>query len=202
MPNKNCEHKNCIYILVADDDKACTDLIRFVAKSRGWCVDTARNVREMVDLVNKNCKNGELCYDAIIADLHYFSDTETNLPRMTGVMGARAIREVYKDIPIIFVTGFSTYLVQEEADKVSNETMQKPFDADVLLDRVKHYIDIYGYNNDNDLRHSPEHHKHIQQANKKVILNKEVVSVIDEVRADKLQQQNGLLKVSQFVKNQ
>lgn len=185
---ETCKHEKCISILAADDDQATLDLISFGASERGWCVDTAHNAREIIEKVNERCSSGNVCYKAIIADLHYFSNLDSNLPRLTGVSAAKTIRETYKDIPIVFVTGFNTYLINKEASKYSNEIVEKPFDLEELLDRVLHYINIYtsDYLGEERRIRSINLTQYKRRASDKQIhINPNLISVIEEAREEK-----------------
>lgn len=186
MTNQECSHKECVYILVADDDQAILDLMVYFAKERGWCVDTATSVREIIEKVNCKCNDGGSCYSAIVTDLHYFSKHDKlDFPRLTGVSAARSIREIYKDLPIIFVTGYSNPVSDQEVLKYSNEIMQKPVDFDILFERIDYYIHWYGEKYKGKERRTRSFNlsqNHRRSTDKFVKLDVAVTNAINEVR--------------------
>lgn len=135
-----------ISVLFADDDEGTLQMLAYEGRDRGWHVETATSVSEIIDKVNEFCINKDQCFDAIVADLHYFSNPDEHYPKLTGVTAARSIRKVYEDIPIIFVTGYSNTLINKQAEKYSNEIIQKPVDLMELFSRIEFYIHWHNKN--------------------------------------------------------
>lgn len=132
------------FVLFADDDPDTLGFLKYAAERRGWCADTAKSAREILDKVNKHCSEGGSCYDAIVADVHYFDSPTEDVGqyRMTGITAAGQIKEKYKDLPIIFISAFGSTLMRDEARSVSDDFFDKPFDTDALLDRVEQLIEF------------------------------------------------------------
>lgn len=110
-------------ILVVDDEKPISDIIKFNLTKEGFEVDTAYDGEEAVKKVN------EIDPDLMILDLM--------LPKKDGLEVAREVRQTH-DMPIIMVTAKDT-----EIDKVlglemgADDYVTKPFSIRELLARVK-----------------------------------------------------------------
>lgn len=110
-------------ILVVDDEKPISDIIKFNLTKEGFEVDTAYDGEEAVKKVN------EIDPDLMILDLM--------LPKKDGLEVAREVRQTH-DMPIIMVTAKDT-----EIDKVlglemgADDYVTKPFSNRELLARVK-----------------------------------------------------------------
>ncbi|MDX5102606.1 response regulator YycF [Lactobacillus jensenii] len=110
-------------ILVVDDEKPVSDIIKFNLTKEGFEVDTAYDGEEAVKKVN------EIDPDLMILDLM--------LPKKDGLEVAREVRQTH-DMPIIMVTAKDT-----EIDKVlglemgADDYVTKPFSNRELLARVK-----------------------------------------------------------------
>ncbi|WP_240402339.1 response regulator YycF [Lactobacillus jensenii] len=110
-------------ILVVDDEKPISDIIKFNLTKEGFEVDTAYDGEEAVKKVN------EIDPDLMILDLM--------LPKKDGLEVAREVRQTH-DMPIIMVTAKDT-----EIDKVlglemgADDYVTKPFSSRELVARVK-----------------------------------------------------------------
>lgn len=110
-------------ILVVDDEKPISDIIKFNLTKEGFEVDTAYDGEEAVKKVN------EINPDLMILDLM--------LPKKDGLEVAREVRQTH-DMPIIMVTAKDT-----EFDKVlglemgADDYVTKPFSNRELVARVK-----------------------------------------------------------------
>lgn len=110
-------------ILVVDDEKPISDIIKFNLTKEGFDVDTAYDGEEAVKKVE------EYDPDLMILDLM--------LPKKDGLEVAREVRQTH-DLPIIMVTAKDT-----EIDKVlglemgADDYVTKPFSNRELVARVK-----------------------------------------------------------------
>jgi len=110
-------------ILVVDDEKPISDIIKFNLTKEGFDVDTAYDGEEAVKKVD------EYDPDLMILDLM--------LPKKDGLEVAREVRQTH-DMPIIMVTAKDT-----EIDKVlglemgADDYVTKPFSNRELVSRVK-----------------------------------------------------------------
>jgi FOG: CheY-like receiver len=128
-----------IRILFADDSDDMLSLLKFAAERRGWEGDYVSSASGIIEAVNRNCGEGQPCYNAIVADVNYFSEQPG--PRMTGITAAREVRDVHPNVPIVFITGFSNSLIREEVRRIGGaELFEKPVEIEELLDRVQELI--------------------------------------------------------------
>src|SRR5690625_2011583 len=110
-------------VLVVDDEKPISDIIKFNLTKEGFDVDTAYDGEEAVKKVD------EYDPDLMILDLM--------LPKKDGLEVAREVRQTH-DMPIIMVTAKDT-----EIDKVlglemgADDYVTKPFSNRELIARVK-----------------------------------------------------------------
>lgn len=110
-------------ILVVDDEKPISDIVKFNLSKEGYEVFTAFDGEEAVEMVN------EVEPDLILLDLM--------LPKMDGLEVCREVRKNY-DTPIIMVTAKDS-----EIDKVlglelgADDYVTKPFSNRELVARVK-----------------------------------------------------------------
>lgn len=110
-------------ILVVDDEKPISDIVKFNLTKEGFEVHTAYDGEEALTMVN------ELVPDLILLDLM--------LPKKDGLEVAREIRKTH-DMPIIMVTAKDS-----EIDKVlglelgADDYVTKPFSNRELVARVK-----------------------------------------------------------------
>ena len=116
-------------ILVVDDEKPISDIIKFNLAKEGFDVDTAYDGEEAVKKVE------EYNPDLMILDLM--------LPKKDGLEVAREVRQTH-DMPIIMVTAKDT-----EIDKVlglemgADDYVTKPFSNRELVARVKAVLRRY-----------------------------------------------------------
>ena len=85
-------------ILVIDDDNLVLQSVDRILKKEGYATELARNAVEALEKARSNS------FDLIISDIR--------MPGENGVEAIRQIRRLFnekikKDIPIIFITGFS-----------------------------------------------------------------------------------------------
>ena len=117
-------------ILVIEDYSDTRELLVALLQRRGY------NVIQAEDGVEGLLKAGWLYPDLIIMDL--------SLPEMDGVEAARRIHAQAKlsHIPIFVVSAYLTEEVQADVRAVGCvEVFSKPFDAEVLLDRISKTLD-------------------------------------------------------------
>ena len=113
-------------ILVVDDEKPISDIVKFNLTKEGYEVFTAYDGEEAVEMVK------EVEPDLILLDLM--------LPKMDGLEVAREVRKTY-DMPIIMVTAKDS-----EIDKVlglelgADDYVTKPFSNRELLARIKAHL--------------------------------------------------------------
>lgn len=115
-------------ILFADDDPQIVEVVRVLLESEGYCVLTAEDGQQAVELALEGP-------DLIILDVV--------MPRMSGLEACMRIRAA-SNAPVLFLTAKS-----QDADKVSgfaaggDDYLPKPFSSSELLARVKAMLRRY-----------------------------------------------------------
>lgn len=110
-------------IVIVEDDKAISDIIKYNVEKEGYIAYTAYDGKEGLDLIN------EVNPDLILLDLM--------MPKMDGLEVCRKVRKT-KNTPIIMLTAKA-----EEVDKVvglemgADDYVTKPFGVRELMARIK-----------------------------------------------------------------
>ena len=121
MENKNAK------ILYAEDDETLSFVTKDNLEQRGYNVDFAPDGEVAVSLYNKGT------YDICILDVM--------MPKLDGFTVAQKIREVNKQIPILFLTAKST-----NEDKIfglktgADDYITKPFSIDELVLKIEIFL--------------------------------------------------------------
>ncbi len=113
-------------IVVADDNRVNTEVIKAILQKSGYQTKTASNGKECIESVN------EFKPDLLILDIE--------MPIMNGIEACRCIKQndLTKDIPIIFVTARTDDETLIEAFEVGGaDYVLKPISRIELLTRIK-----------------------------------------------------------------
>jgi two-component system, NtrC family, response regulator AtoC len=112
-------------ILLIDDDQLLLIALRaaFEQRARPIVVDTASTAEQALRLVQLTD------YDTIVSDF--------NMPGLNGIDFLKECKTTRPDIPIILLTGYGTYELEEEAlNQGAYALVQKPVDAEVFVSVV------------------------------------------------------------------
>ncbi len=123
-------------ILVAEDEDALRDLAKDVLEASGYTVLLAKNGEEAVKIYAKNKRR----IDLLLLDVV--------MPRMGGAEAFEKIRDLGGDVPVIFMTGYSSETVQNRFVK-QNELfvgldaaiIQKPYSVEAIERKVREVLD-------------------------------------------------------------
>ena len=113
------------HILYVDDDEAQVFLIKRMLERWGYRVSAYLEQREALD--------------ALLADVQSFDlvVTDFNMPGMSGLEVARAIRDARPDLPVVMVSGYITDALRAQAEAVGvRELIAKPHEVEALRDLV------------------------------------------------------------------
>lgn len=111
-------------ILVVDDDESILEMERQLFTERGHRVVLARNGEEALRAIG-----GEL--PAVIV-------LDIQMPGLDGPAFARELRQSLRHVPLVVVTAAPD--PKREADRCNAEAyLQKPFDADELVETVERF---------------------------------------------------------------
>ena len=115
--------KNKEHILVVDDSIATLEVLQRNLTAQGYAIYTAPGVTEAIEILDST----EL--DLVITDL--------KMPRVSGLDLVRHVRENYKNIEVIIITGYATVQGAVDAVKIGAEDyLPKPFTDDELYTAV------------------------------------------------------------------
>ncbi len=110
-------------ILVVEDDK---DLLRTV------CLHLNQNGYETV-----GCMSADLAYDAMEASQFDMIISDIMMPEIDGFEFAASVRDVDKEIPILFMTARDDFHAKQKGYRIGiDDYMVKPIDMDELTLRV------------------------------------------------------------------
>ena len=116
-----------VLVLAVDDEELSLDLLAQALEIFGYKTRTAENGRVALEMLKIEKP------DIIITDIY--------MPEMNGIELLREIRQNYKDIPVILITGFDA----EEARKAANDyhadaLLLKPFQIVELRDIIESLV--------------------------------------------------------------
>ena len=114
------------HILYIDDDEAQVFLIKRMLESWGYRVSAYIEQRDALDALLA----GEQHFDLVVTDF--------NMPGMSGLEIARAIRDAQPDLPVIVVSGYITDDLRREAAEAGvRELISKAHEVEELRDVVQ-----------------------------------------------------------------
>lgn len=112
-----------IKIIVVEDDAKLNNLIKTILEKNSYYVDSALNPNEAFLKMENNA------YNLIISDIM--------MPEMDGFEFARTIRQLDKDIPILFITAKDGFEDKKLSYAIGvDDYMVKPLDINELVLRV------------------------------------------------------------------
>ncbi|MBX3393881.1 MAG: sigma-54-dependent Fis family transcriptional regulator [Phycisphaerae bacterium] len=115
-------------ILVVDDSAATVEVLQRNLVSRGYVVFTANSVSEAVAVLNKTS------VDLVVTDM--------KMPQSTGIDLIRHVRENYRDMQVMMITGFPSISDAVEAVKLGAEDyLPKPFTDEELFAAVERSLE-------------------------------------------------------------
>jgi two-component system cell cycle sensor histidine kinase/response regulator CckA len=123
-------------ILVAEDEEALRGLARTILEDLGYTVLLASDGAEAIDLYLAN----EADISLLVLDIV--------MPRMSGREAYERIIEMGGKVPALFMTGYSTEIVQDQADEkshfleqISSALLQKPYNFETFGRKVREVLD-------------------------------------------------------------
>ncbi|MCP4089310.1 MAG: response regulator, partial [Gammaproteobacteria bacterium] len=112
------------HILVLDDEPSLGEYLGDLLETSGYLATVISDSREALDLFQKNPER----FDLVI--------TDQTMPWMTGIEVVNALRQIRPDMPVILDTGFSDDIDAKAAAKMDINFMEKPINANKLLQMV------------------------------------------------------------------
>lgn len=133
-------HRGTETILVAEDEVSLRTIAKDALESLGYTVLLAKDGDEAVELFRTNRDQIQLMLFDVI------------MPRMSGIRAYEQIHKLEPNVPLILMTGYSSETVQSRfiqsetsADDLGAAVIQKPFDLDILGQRVREVLDAPRY---------------------------------------------------------
>jgi len=117
------------HILYIDDDEAQVFLIKRMLERWGYHVSAYHEQREALDAV----RAGAVRFDLVVTDF--------NMPGISGLDVARAVRDAQPDLPVIVVSGYVTDALRAQAAAAGvRELISKPQEVEELRDVVQRLL--------------------------------------------------------------
>lgn len=114
-------------ILAVDDSEDALELVKRHLKPQGHTIYTAKSVQQGVDILRKTD------VDLVITDM--------KMPEISGMELIRHIRDNYKDVSIIMITGYPSISSAVESVKLgADEYLAKPFTKSEFLNVVNEVL--------------------------------------------------------------
>ncbi|MBV1878473.1 MAG: DUF4154 domain-containing protein [Pseudomonadales bacterium] len=114
-------------ILIVDDEIALLDLAREILSNAGYHVVCASSGRQALELLQ------QAAVDLLLSDIV--------MPEMDGYKLSSIVQAEYPEVTIQLVSGFADEAVQNGNDIPSQNIIRKPYQADILLERISLLLD-------------------------------------------------------------
>jgi CheY-like chemotaxis protein len=118
-------------ILVIDDEPMVRMVIGRLLRKWDFSVVEADSGKSALQAAR--ALNGELC----------LAITDLNMPQMDGYQFATAFRQLYPDVPVLFVTGKCPNALMGDLSSMQDRLLFKPFDPTALLDAVARLLESH-----------------------------------------------------------
>jgi len=121
-----------VSILLAEDDENLGTLLNTFLKNKGYAVDLARNGKSALEKFNDSN------YDFLVLDVM--------MPEIDGFSVAKEVREVDKNVPILFLTAKSMKEDKLQGFAIgADDYLTKPFSMEELVARIEAILKRTGY---------------------------------------------------------
>ncbi|OPY08175.1 MAG: Blue-light-activated protein [Syntrophus sp. PtaB.Bin001] len=118
------------HVMFVDDEELLVEMGQEMLRALGYKVTGVRSSLEALE----RFRNDPQQFDLVITDM--------TMPQMTGIVLARNLLQIRKDIPIILCTGFSEIITEEDAKKLGiKEFIMKPLFMKDLAAAIRRTLD-------------------------------------------------------------
>jgi DNA-binding NtrC family response regulator len=114
-----------VRILLIDDDADYLDSTAVFLESKGYTIQKASSGSEGIEMIKSSP------VDIAFVDL--------KMPEMDGITTLKEIRKIYKNLPVIIVTGFAD---QMEVDKMNELGISGLFSKSYPLSKIEPLVDV------------------------------------------------------------
>ena len=116
-------------ILLVDDDTPFRFAMATELRTLGYLVLCAENGDRAIRMIRESKESG-LRFDLVITDLV--------MPKKDGMLVCREIREIFKDLPVLVITGFMSAETEKLLQEMGcNDYMEKPFSPMEMMQKVE-----------------------------------------------------------------
>jgi CheY-like chemotaxis protein/anti-sigma regulatory factor (Ser/Thr protein kinase) len=121
------------HVLYVDDEEAIIFLMKRLLERQGFRVSGFTNPREALAAAQANPDQ----FDLVVTDF--------NMPSMSGLAVASALREIRSDLPVVLASGYITEDLRQKAPAAGvRELIYKPNTVDDLCEAVARYANAHG----------------------------------------------------------
>lgn len=114
-------------ILVVDDESALCEFAQLILQEKGYKVLIATSGKQALELLEVNA------VDVLLTDII--------MPKMTGYELATKAYQLYPNLLILFASGFQDEQSLQKGKEFKEPIISKPYNTDILLTRVRQFID-------------------------------------------------------------
>ena len=112
-------------ILIVDDELIMRELLVDYFDMFDYETDMANDGKEALDKILLG--NGGESYNLIISDI--------NMPKMGGTVLLKKIKEKFKDLPVIIMTGYGTETIEDQI-ALADGFLNKPFELEKITEMI------------------------------------------------------------------
>ncbi len=114
-------------VLLVEDEDTVRAVVERALTRAGYTVTTASDGEEGLELVLEQVTSGSV-FDLVVSDVA--------MPVMDGPAMVRAIRKLYPDLPVLFMSGYAEEQLRKEIDLANVHFLPKPFSVQQISDKV------------------------------------------------------------------
>jgi CheY-like chemotaxis protein len=117
-------------LLVVEDEKALSELVRHLLETKGYKVHTAQDGNEAIEVYKRYKEE----IDIVLTDM--------GLPGMVGAEVFKKLKEINPNVSVIFCSGSNEPNIKSELYKAGAKGfIQKPYDPNELLRKLREVLD-------------------------------------------------------------
>ena len=117
-------------LLVIEDEKALSELVRLLLETKGYKVHTAQDGNEAIEVYKRYKEE----IDIVLTDM--------GLPGMVGAEVFKKLKEINPNVSVIFCSGSNEPDIKSELSKAGAKGfIQKPYNPNELLRKLREVLD-------------------------------------------------------------
>ena len=119
-------------VMLVEDERALRSLARTVLESAGYTVLEYGDPAEALDKFTQSSPSSRDAIDLLLTDVL--------MPQMSGIALAERMLRVQQRIKVLYMSGYSDEILQQQGMEASAALIPKPFTPSELLDRVRRVL--------------------------------------------------------------